>query len=121
MTEDKVPAFTPVTVINPVVLLMLTDLPREFVTDHVVEVSKLVIGNVKPSTVEVGEPNVGTLAAPVRELIADEVAVPVSYPVRVERTVTVEAVPGFTPVTVISPVVPLMVTVLPSELVALQV
>ena len=99
---------------------MLTDFPRELVTDQVVAVSKLVIVMVKPSSVDVGEPKVGTFAAPMSELMDDEVAVPVSYPIRVVRTVTVDNVPGLTPVTVIRPV-PLIDTLLPSELVALHV
>jgi hypothetical protein len=51
------------------------------------------------------------------ELIEEDVAVPVSYPVLVVTTVTVDAVPGLTPVTVMSPVAPLIDAVLPNEFV----
>ena len=79
------------------------------------------IGKVKPSTVEVATPNVGVFAAPVSDLIDEDVAVPVSYPVLVVTTVTVDTVPGLTPVTVIRPVAPLIEAGLPSEFVTDQV
>jgi hypothetical protein len=62
--------------------------------------------------VRVSTPNVGFNALPGIELIDEDVAVPVSYPARVVWTVTVEAVPGLMPVTVIRPV-PLIVAVPP--------
>jgi len=55
------------------------------------------------------------------ELIDEEVAVPVSYPLRVVITVTVEAVPEATPEIVISPVEEFTLTVLPKEWVTDQV
>jgi hypothetical protein len=76
-----------------------------------------VIGKVKPSTVEVATPNVGVFAAPVSDLTDEDVAVPVSYPVLVVTTVTVDAVPGLTPVTVMRPVAPLIEADLPNEFV----
>jgi hypothetical protein len=80
-----------------------------------------VIGKVKPSTVEVATPKVGVFAAPVSDLIDEDVAVPVSNPVLVVTTVTVDAVPGLTPVTVMRPVPTLIEADLPSELVTDQV
>jgi hypothetical protein len=64
----------------------------------------LVIAKVNPSAVAVARPNVGVFAAPGSELIEEDVAVPVSYPARMLCIVTVEAVPGLMPVTVIRPV-----------------
>ena len=55
------------------------------------------------------------------EYIEEEVAVPVSYPLRMVVTVTVEAVPEPTPETVISPVEVFTLTVLPREWVTDQV
>ena len=46
-----------------------------------------------------------------------DVAVAVSYPMRVVVTVTVDGVPGFTPETVIRPVALLIEAVLPNEFV----
>ena len=74
------------------------------------------MGRVKPSAVEVAAPNPGLLALPVIEAYEEEVAVPVSYPVRLVVIVTVDEVPGFTPVTVIKPV-PAIETVPPREFV----
>ena len=59
--------------------------------------------------------------AAVAEDMEVEVAVPVSYPVRVVRTVTVEKVPVATPVTVIRPVALLMLADLPREFITDQV
>ena len=73
------------------------------------------IGNVKPSTVAVATPNVAIFAAPVSDLTNEDVAVPVSNPVLVVTTVTVDAVPGLTPVTVMRPVAPLIEADLPNE------
>jgi hypothetical protein len=74
------------------------------------------ICKVKPSAVAVEAPKVGTLALPFSEAIAEDVAVPVSKLVRVVRIVTVEEVPGFIPVTVINPLLPIA-TEPPSEFV----
>ena len=79
------------------------------------------IGKVKPSTVAVAAPNVAVFAAPVSDLTDEDVAVPVSYPVLVVTTVTVDAVPGLTPVTVTRPVAPLIEAAFPSEFVTDQV
>ena len=71
--------------------------------------------------VRVSAPNIGFKALPGIELIEEDVAVPVSYPERAACTVTVDAVPGFSPVTVMRPV-PLIVGVPPcTELVPDQV
>ena len=74
----------------------------------------------KPFEVEVDVSNVGVSDEPFIDRIEDEVAVPVSYPVRRVWTVTVEAVPGFMPVTVIKPL-PLIATVPLPEFVPVQV
>jgi hypothetical protein len=64
----------------------------------------------------VAETFVGWVAK-VAEEIESDLAVPVSYPVLVVTTVTLEAVPELTPVTVIRPVVLLIVAGLPNEFV----
>ena len=119
VTVDAVPGFTPVTVIRPLPL-METFLPREFVPDQAVAVSKFAICKVNPSEVELEAPKVGVFAAPVTELIDEDVAVPVSYPKRVVWTVTVDAVPGLTPVIVIKPLLTFIAADLPSELVTVH-
>jgi hypothetical protein len=63
---------------------------------------------VKPSAVAVVLPKVGVSAEPVIE-VAETVALPPVYPVRVVVIVAVDDVPGATPVTVTSPV-PLIAT-----------
>ena len=65
----------------------------------------------KPSAVGVATPKVGVRAAPVRDAIDEDVALPEMYPVRVVETVTVEEIPGARPVTVINPV--LLILTLP--------
>jgi hypothetical protein len=120
VTVEAVPGAIPVTEISPVELLIETEPPRELVPDHVNPESKLEICIWKPVVVPVSVLNIGVRAEPLMELIDVDVAVPVSYPVRVLWIVTVEAVPGFTPVTVMSPVL-LIEVVLPSEFVPTQV
>ena len=68
----------------------------------------------------VAETFVGWVAK-VAEEIESDVAVPVSYPVLVVTTVTLDAVPELTPVTVITPVVLLIEADLPREFVTDQV
>ena len=118
---DAVPGFSPVTVIRPVPLIAALPPCTEVVPDHVYAELKLLICNWNPVAVRVSTPNVGFNAFPVIELIEEVVAVPVSYPARVVWTVTVDAVPGFSPVTVMRPV-PLIVALPPcTELVPDQV
>ena len=121
VTVDAVPGLMPVTVIRPVPLIVALPPCAELVPDHVYAELKLLICNWNPVAVQLSTPNVGFSALPVIELIDEDVAVPVSYPVRVVWTVTVDAVPGLSPVTVIRPV-PLIVALPPcTELVPDQV
>jgi hypothetical protein len=83
VTVDAVPGAIPVTVMRPVELLIETDPPRELVPDHVYAESKLEICSWKPVVVPVSILKVGDKAEPLIELIEAEVAVPVSYPVRI--------------------------------------
>jgi hypothetical protein len=117
-TVDAVPGLTFVTVINPVPLIVAEALCIELVADQVKEALKLVICNWNPVAVRVSTPNVGVNAFPVIELIEFDVAVPVSKPVRVTVIWTVDAVPGFTFVTVINPVPLIVAVALSKELVA---
>ena len=112
MTVEAVPGLMPDTVIRPVPLIVTLPPCTELVPDQVYAELKLLICNWNPVAVRVSTPKVGFNAFPVIALIDEDVAVPVSYPARVVWTVTVDAVPGFSPVTVMRPV-PLIVALPP--------
>ena len=82
VTVDEVPGFRPVTVTKPDPLIE-TDPPAEFVPAHVYVASKLVICNWKPVAVPVSILKDGVSAEPLLDLYDNDVAVPVSKPVRV--------------------------------------